>query len=311
MKIVWVGFHLEGKEALEQIAKGYNVVAAISLEPEAASKRSGVIGYKEIAQRLGISYHEVKHINDELSLSLIKSLKPDIMIVLGWSQILSDEVLTIPSIGTIGAHASLLPAYRGSAPINWALINGLDRTGNTLMWLNPGVDTGDIVDQMSFEITPFDTCESLYLKVSETNATMLQRSLAKIEKGIKVGKPQPITDEQLLPRRRPKDGLINFQQASSKVYDFIRALTRPYPGAFSTLKGEQVIFWKASSLNINIRETPGEVIQSVYSPNSEACGVAVACESGIIIINEVECAGKLFSGPEIINQFPVGTKFIS
>ena len=116
---------MEGIKALNAVVSKYDVAACITLEPESLSKRSGVIDYYKLAKSYGISYHEVKHINNSESIQLLKSYAPDLLIVLGWSQILSDQVLSIPKIGTLGAHASLLPSYRGSAPINWALINGL------------------------------------------------------------------------------------------------------------------------------------------------------------------------------------------
>jgi len=301
---------MEGIKALNAVVSKYDVAACITLEPESLSKRSGVIDYYKLAKSYGISYHEVKHINNSESIQLLKSYAPDLLIVLGWSQILSDQVLSIPKIGTLGAHASLLPSYRGSAPINWALINGLTRTGNTLMWLSPGVDTGEIVDQMHFEITPFDTCESLYLKVAATNAEMLTRSLNKIQVGEKLGEPQLETDEPLLPRRRPEDGRIDFDQASLKVYNFIRALTRPYPGAFTSHNNKKLIIWKASLLQLSSYGLPGKVIDAVYSPSPASCGIAVACGSGVIIINEIEENGELFHGPSIINKYPKGIQFL-
>jgi methionyl-tRNA formyltransferase len=308
MRIVWIGFHMEGKKALEEVSKNNKVVACISLN-NASTKRSGVLDYSVIALQLGIPYHEVSHINDDESVELIRKYSPDLLVVLGWSQVLSKKVLEVPRIGTLGAHASLLPAYKGSAPINWALINGLSKSGNTLMWLNPGIDTGDIVDQISFEITLFDTCETLYLKVAEINSIMLLRTLEKIRLGNIFGKPQKITDEPILKRRKPSDGLIDFRQTSKKVYDFIRALTRPYPGAFTMLNGEQVFIWKASLLELNCQKQVGAVVSVIYSPSVEACGIVVGCLEGLIVLNEVEFCGKIFFGPELISEFPIGTKF--
>ena len=182
MKIFCVGFHVEAIEAFKFLAKNQNVTGLITLNDEAASKRSGVFNFVDFCEDEGIPAYTVKHINDESSVAIVKEHAPDVLIVLGWSQILSEEVLNIPKIGTIGAHASLLPKMRGSAPINWALIRGMEETGNTLMWLNPGVDTGMILDQYKFEINLYDSCKTLYEKVALSNKIMLERSLPEIEK---------------------------------------------------------------------------------------------------------------------------------
>ena len=157
MKIFCVGFHMEGVKAFDFLTKNYNVVGLLTLNTKAASKRSGVFNFKTFSEEAKVPYYEVKHINDKSSVEILKNYNPDLLIVLGWSQLLNDEVLSIPTIGTIGAHASLLPKMRGSAPINWAIIKGEEKTGNTLMWLNIGVDTGKIIDQYEFQINLYDS----------------------------------------------------------------------------------------------------------------------------------------------------------
>lgn len=316
MRIIWIGFHLEGIPAFKAlIEERYTITSCISLNEEQKKKRSGAVDYETIAKNNNIKYIEIKHINERDSINLIKEQKPDLLIVLGWSQILCEEILQIPTIGTIGAHASLLPAYRGSAPINWAIINGLQETGNTLIWLNSGVDNGDIIDQVSFPIHDTDTCATLYDKVAESNKKMLLRKLPEIRIKGKIGYPQPQINQPLLPRRRPSDGLVDFNLDANDVYNFIRALTYPYPGAFAFHEGEKVLIWRAGKfssgvLKCNSSADIGDVVEHILSPDLKQCGLVVKCKSGIIILNDIENKdGKLITGHELIKRFKIGSKF--
>ncbi|WP_053002168.1 methionyl-tRNA formyltransferase [Kordia jejudonensis] len=309
MKIFCVGFHMEGVEAFDFLAKNYNVVGLMTLNTDAASKRSGVFNFQSFSEEANIPYYEVKHINDESSVDIIKNHAPDILIVLGWSQLLNEEVLSIPTIGTIGAHASLLPKMRGSAPINWAIIKGEEKTGNTLMWLNIGVDTGKIIDQYEFEINIYDSCNTLYENVAKSNKIMLERSLPLIEKNGQIGTVQEEGDEDILPRRRPKDGLIDFNKNTIEVYNFVRALTRPYPGAFFQYNDQKVIIWKASySKQYKASAESGVVVDYIYSFDDTDCAVLISTKDGAIIINEIETETKIIKGKDLHNFFKLNDK---
>ena len=308
MRVFWIGFHVEGAMAFNILLEKNHLVGVMSLNEEASSKRSGVYNYQELCANHDIPYYPVKHVNDDSSVEIMKKANPDLLIVLGWSQILSEVVLNIPKIGTIGAHASLLPKMRGSAPINWALIRGLEETGNTLMWLNPGVDTGMILDQYKFEINKYDSCKTLYDKVAESNKIMLERSLPKIVEAGQYGIQQVEHEgDELLPRRRPKDGLIDFNQSTRQVYDFIRALTRPYPGAFCDYKKSKVFLWRASyDANKVKKGTPGEILYHVVSFDSSLCGVAIQTNDGVIVIHEATKDKETLLGERLHEFFKIG-----
>lgn len=300
MKIFCVGFHMEGVEAFDFLTKNYNVVGLMTLNTIAASKRSGVFNFKTFSEEAKVPYYEVKHINDKSSVEILKNHNPDLLIVLGWSQLLNDEVLSIPNIGTIGAHASLLPQMRGSAPINWAIIKGEEKTGNTLMWLNIGVDTGKIIDQYAFQINLYDSCNTLYEYVAMSNRVMLERSLPLIaEEGI-IGIAQEDNGEDLLPRRKAADGLINFNQTSLELYNFIRALTRPYPGAFFKYRDQKIIIWKASYSNLfKTSNETGVILDYIYSFDEKDCAVLISTKNGALIINEVMVNDKVIKGKDL------------
>ena len=304
MKIFCVGFHMEGVEAFDFLAKNYDVVGLMTLNSNAASKRSGVFNFESFSEEAKIPYYEVKHINDQSSIEILKTHNLDILIILGWSQLLNGEVLSIPTIGTIGAHASLLPKMRGSAPINWAIIRGEEKTGNTLMWLNIGVDTGKIIDQYEFAINLYDSCNTLYENVAKSNKIMLERSLPLIAKEGSIGKAQEEKGEVILPRRKPADGLIDFNKTSLEVYNFIRALTRPYPGAFFEYKDQKVIIWKASfSKSFISYSQPGVIVDYIYSFDDKDCAVLISTKDGAIIINEVMIEDKIIKGRNLHNLF--------
>jgi methionyl-tRNA formyltransferase len=247
----------------------------------------------------------VNSINDERSVALLESLELDVAFVIGWNEILRPAALHTARVGMIGAHASLLPRNRGSAPINWALIRGERNGGNSLIWLSEGVDAGDIIDQTSFEITPYDTCASLYNRVAESNRDMLLRLLPRLLAGERPGVRQRYFDEPVLPRRRPSDGRIDWNQPSEAVYNFIRALTRPYPGAFSWLDGRRWTIWNAALLptvGAPVAE-PGRVLGPVVSPIEAACGQLVACGTGALVVLEVEAdSGEQLQGRRLSDQ---------
>ncbi len=301
LKIVWVGCHSEGLDAFKKIlGSGRKIDTFITLDDEAYQKRSsGTRGYSELCEKYGVPVKLVSSIKNDEAYRIIEENCPDLLIVLGWSEILPERILKIPTIGTVGAHASMLPHNRGSAPVNWAIIHGETECGNSLMWLDKEVDQGDIIDQAPFDISPYDTCATLYDKVALTNTDMLLRLIERLEQNLgPVMLRKNITEEPVLPRRRPKDGLISWNQSGQKVYDFIRALTVPYPGAFSFLNQKKYYIWSASLLaDHTVNEYPGTILGNVYSPLEDACGIQVACKTGAVILHELEEeAGKTYRG---------------
>ena len=216
----------------------------LTLRPDLAAKRSGATDYGALCREFGVPLHGVANINDQGSLELLRGADLDVAFVIGWTQIVQSPALRLTRIGMIGADASLLPHNRGRAPINWTLMRGEKQTGNSLIWLAEGVDRGNIIDQTLIPITPYDTCDSLYHQVAASNRDMILRVLPQLMVGKRPRRPQPHTDEAELPGRRPEDGLLDWSKPHLDVYDFVRALTRPYPGAFSRLDGKRWTLWR-------------------------------------------------------------------
>ena len=318
MKFAWVGFHAEGLAALEALLDARAPIAAVlTLEPERAAKRSAGTGvdYPGVCAQYGVPLHYIAGINEPDAFQILEAIAPDVLFVIGWHQIVRPPVMRLARRGLIGAHASVLPHNRGSAPINWAIMRGEREAGNTLMWLAEGVDEGDIIAQRAFPISPYDTCATLYARVAATNRDMLLEVLPKLLAGERPGRPQERGTEPVLPRRRPADGLIRWDCPATQVYDCIRALTRPYPGAFSALDGKQWWIWEAALLpdvGPSPVGEPGAVLGPVVSPVWSACGQVVACGSGAVILLCVEDdAGNRLRGQALSDQPWTGKRWDS
>lgn len=245
-RIVFVGVHQESRAPFQYLlAVRERVVGLVTLKPEYAVKYSGMIDLAAVARDANVPVLEVKSLKDKGAVEFIESLEPDILLVVGWMRLLTDRVLRIPKIACLGFHASLLPKYRGRAPVNWALINGETKTGNTLMVLEPGADEGDIVAQREIGIEFEDDCCTLYEKVSQTEVDMLTEILPQIRLGRLPRIRQDSGTATVMPRRRPDDGLIDWGKDARRLYDWVRALTHPYPGAFTWINGRKLFIWKA------------------------------------------------------------------
>ena len=306
MRIGWVGFHSEGLPALRAVLEqGVRLEAVLTLEPSLAVRKSGAIDYGSLCRDFGVPLYEIRNINNPPTVALLKALSLDLVFVIGWTQLVRREAMQQVRVGMLGAHASLLPSFRGRAPINWALIRGAQQTGNTLMWLAEQADRGDIIDQTVIPIQPYDTCATLYGKVAETNKSMILRVLPRLLAGQRPGRPQPEGDGPDLPARRPEDGVVNWADGAVQVYDFIRALTKPYPGAISWLDGRRFRLWECALLPglCSAGASAGRILGAVVSPREDACGQAVACQTGSLVVLEMEDdQGNVLRGRRLSDQ---------
>ena len=312
MKILFIGFHEEGKYCIPKLyEKGYSVKAILTLNKKEILKRSGAFDYSNQSKEYNIPIYKIKHINSNKSKKIISKIKPNIICVIGWGQILSADILNQADL-VIGAHASLLPKYRGSAPINWSLINGDKITGNSMISLSPVVDSGDILFQTRFDITKYDSCKSLYEKVALSNYKMLCDVVKKYSDGLLVKKKQKIKNKKLLPRRKPDDGKINWNKTSVEIYNFIRALTAPYPGAFSFINGEKIIIQEAALKDEKnmVNKKRGTIVSLNYSFIPELCSVDISCSEGKISVYKILVKNnKILYGNKLIEFFKLKKKF--
>lgn len=246
-RIAFVGCHQEGKECLKEILEvGGNVVAIFTFTDEVAQKTSGAVSFEDIADQYAIPLYKVKNTNTPEAIALIRQINPEVVFVIGWTRLICKEVLEIPKYGCIGMHASMLPKFRGRAPVNWALIHNESAGGNTTILLDEGVDTGKIVAQKGFPITLSDTCETVYHKVANAGRAMLHEIVPMLNRqGQLPYTIQNHTEASLMPKRRPEDGIIDWNKPALDLFNWVRALTHPYPGAFTYFQGRKLFIWEA------------------------------------------------------------------
>jgi len=270
---------------------GADVRGVVTLPEDRLTGVSGGVSFKALTEPHGMPCHAVRNINDPEALQLLKDLRPDLLFVIGWSQILRHEALAIPTRGAIGFHPTLLPANRGSAPIAWTLIHGLPHSGVTLFYLDEGVDSGDIIGQVEFAIGPDTTARELYDLAVDGLARLLREYFPQLVAGSAPRTPQDHARATYWPRRRPADGRIQWEWESRRLHDWVRGLTRPYPGAFTSHRGEKVVVWAARAENgTRGAAAPGTVLDIGDG------AVAVACADGRLLVTEAEAAS---TGPDV------------
>jgi methionyl-tRNA formyltransferase len=193
---------------------------------------------KQSAEKLGLPIYQPEKIkqNEELR-GRLKALSPDAIIVVGYGRIIPSWMLQLPKFGNINLHASLLPKYRGAAPIQWAIANGEKVTGVTTMQIDEGLDTGEILLQQELAIAEEDTSETLAPKLAGIGAELMVETLRRLQSGAITARPQDHALASLAPILKKEDGRINFRQTAQEIYNRLRGF-QPWPGAFTLLRGK-------------------------------------------------------------------------
>jgi len=250
-KIIFMGTADFGRPVLEKLTDNKENKVAVVTQPDRPQGRGRKIlptPIKKIALNIGLEVFQPANINDKESIKKLKGHNPDIILVVAYGQILSNNILDIPKIGCINIHASLLPKYRGAAPINRAIINDEKETGITFMFMNEKVDAGEIIFQEKIDILRDETCGELYYRLSDLSAQFLPKLLEKIKSGRMERISQDNKLVTLARKMSKEDGKIDWSNKGKKVYSLIRG-TIPYPGAFTYYKGKKLKITQARFLN--------------------------------------------------------------
>lgn len=274
--------------AFEAIARhpAWDMAAVVTLDPAFNGRHSDFVDLEPAARERGCPVIHVDNINREEALAAMDRVDPDIVFVMGWSQICGRAFLERFSDRVIGFHPAALPRLRGRAAIPWTILQQEPITAGTLFWIDPGTDTGPILDQQYFHVAPMETAASLYAKHMQALSVMLDRSLGRLERG---EAPRQVQDEACATwaaRRTPLDGMIDWRQPAEDVLRLIRASGRPYPGAFTRLNGADLRIWEARLCDMGHRHaaTPGQVILRTADSFTVMCGsksaLAATCWSG-------------------------------
>ncbi|WP_166459546.1 methionyl-tRNA formyltransferase [Amycolatopsis pithecellobii] len=283
-RVVFVGAVHEARPVLSTLLThpAARVVAAMAPPAEQAKRLSGAVDLAEVAGHEGVRVLQAADINAPAVGDTVRALEPDLLVVAGWTRLLGPELLSVPAHGCVGFHASLLPRHRGRAPVNWAILRGETRTGNTMLFLDPGADTGDIIDQCPVPILLDDTCGTVYERVAAAGARMLAEHLPALLAGTAPRRPQRATEGDVLPRRTPEMGVLDWNRPARAVHDWVRALTKPYPGAFSDLDGHRTMIWRTRPPHRSEPDGPPGTILAV-----DPAGVRVATAPGSVVVTEM------------------------
>jgi methionyl-tRNA formyltransferase len=225
--------------------------------------------------------------------AVLNQTKPDIAFAIGWRYLITEAAYTIPSKGTLIIHDSLLPKYRGFAPMNWAIINGEKTTGVTLFHIANGVDCGPIVDQLATDIALEDTAKTVDEKIIKLYEEIIIKNLPNLAEGTTKATPQDESQASYTCKRTPEDGEINWQKTSLEIYNHIRGLTHPFPGAYTTLHGKKILIWQAylpQRNDIYVGRVPGRIVGKRDGFIEVLTGDGILCLSRLQFLDEEEKA---------------------
>jgi methionyl-tRNA formyltransferase len=233
-------------------------VLAVFTQPDRPKGRGGEVSaspVKQTALRLGLPVFQPERIRRPESVEQLKQLHPEVMVVVGYGQIIPQSIIDIPPLGIVNVHASLLPKYRGAAPIQWAIANGETRTGITTMRIDAGLDTGDMLLKWETEIGPEEDALELGRRLAEAGAQLLVRTLSENPMPVK----QNPDEATLAPILKKEDGLIDWTWPARKIFNRTRGFL-PWPGAYTTFRGQLFHIWKARISEIPGSGDPGRLI---------------------------------------------------
>lgn len=290
MKVIFMGTPDFAVPSLDAVVKAGHEVVGVVTQPDRARNR-GVVSYCPVKQRaleLGLKVFQYEKVRlegaDELA-----SLGADIMVTCAYGQILDQRLLDLTPGGVLNVHASLLPAYRGSSPIQWAVINGEEVTGITVMKTALGIDTGDILLQKEVRILPEETAGELFDRLAVAGGEAIAEALALVESGKAVFTPQNESEASHYPMFSRESGKLDFSRSARELVDFIRG-TNPWPSAYCKLKGKVFKIWKARKLGADEPST-----RRYYAQGEMATffgKLCVACGRGeFLVLQEVQLEG--------------------
>lgn len=306
MKIVYMGTPDFAVPALAALVDAGYEVAGVVTQPDKPKGRGKTLvptPVKEEALKHGIPVYQPKKVREPEFVETLKEIGPDIIIVAAFGQIIPKEILDMPEFGCINIHASLLPKYRGAAPIQQAVINGDKEAGVTIMKMGTGLDTGDMISQASVLLTKDETGGSLFDRLADLGAGLLVKTLPSIFDRTAVYEPQP--EESPTPYAgmiTKQMGLLDFHKNAEELERLIRGMD-PWPSAYTFLNGKSLKVWKAAvEQNVSGQEEPGTVT------GTDKEGIHVTCGQGSLILKEIQLEGKKrMDAAAFLRGYPVET----
>lgn len=287
MKIVFMGTPDFSVPALEKLAQYHDVAAVVTQQdrPKGRGHKMQYTPVKESAIKLNIPVYQPNKVKEPEFVEILKEINPDAIVVIAFGQIISKEILDLPKYGCINVHASLLPKYRGAAPIQWAVIDGEEVSGVTTMYMAEGIDTGDIIDMTVVPLEPKETGGSLFDKLALEGAELIVKTLEKLENGTAKRTPQIDELSTHVGKITKELGCIDFSKSAKEIECLIRGLN-PWPSAYTFMDGKIMKIWDAEVVDEKIEKIPGTIIEKGKD------FIKVATGEGVLKINELQIEGK-------------------
>ncbi|WP_424017677.1 methionyl-tRNA formyltransferase [Halorientalis pallida] len=306
MDIVFVTHNELGRRCIHTLADLGGTISAIYTRTE-SERISDQISFDQVAAETNSDLHEVESVNEAAVVDRIEQYAPDLLFVVGWSQLVNQRVIEIPSVAALGMHPTPLPRGRGRAPVAWNLIKGYERTKLSLFELEEEADAGQIYGQHEITIDERDDAQTLNQKIYEAGERLLRSCYPRIEDGSIAPSAQDDAEATWWPRRRPHHGLIDWNRSARDLHNWIRGQTHPYPGAFTHLHDTRVTIWSSEPpTGEKVFAKPGEII-AVRGDN-----LAVAAWEEVIELRTVQIEdGDEVPASELIENdgFDIGAVF--
>jgi methionyl-tRNA formyltransferase len=293
------GFSVPALNALGE--SGHEVVAVVTNpdRPKGRGRRVVASPVKRAASDCGYPVFQPVRANASAFVDKLKGLEPDLFVVVAFGQILTGAMLAVPRLGAINIHASLLPKYRGPAPIQWAIVNGDRETGVTTMWMDEGMDTGDMLLSARVSIGPEETAQTLHDRLAKEGARLLIDTLEQLASGELVGTPQDHSEATHAPLLKKEDGCVDWSKDASALDAFVRGMN-PWPGAYTFLAGKRLSIFQAKVVQRKIFQRPGTVLDSFPGDLDVATG------RDVLALKEVQLeSGKRLAVADFLRGCPV------
>jgi methionyl-tRNA formyltransferase len=306
MKIVFMGTPEFAVPALQRLHDSHHEIMQVVTQPDRPKGRGRkmvIPPVKAAALKMGYVVFQPESVKTRIVYDQLAALRPDVFVVVAYGHILPERLLSIPRVGPINIHASLLPRYRGSAPIQWAIINREAKTGVTTMFMDRGMDTGDILLTAETTLLPQETTESLHDRLAAMGAELLMDTLEGLENEIIQPMPQNSEDATYAPLLKKADGHIDWRQSPEALDALIRGMN-PWPGTFTFLNKKRLKIFRAEPLSVKTEQPPGTIVEGFPGE------LRVAAGGGILSILEIQGAsGKRMAIENFLRgcKVPAGT----
>ena len=288
MKIVFMGTPNIAVGCLQKIIDEKHEILGVVTQPDkpvGRGKKMGMPPVKELALKYDIPVYQPIKARDEEFVQVLRELNPDLIVVVAFGQILPKSILDIPKLGCVNVHVSLLPKYRGAAPINWVLINGEEKTGVTTMYMDEGLDTGDMILTSEFALNDEITAGELHDIMNDEGALVLKETIELIAKGEAPRIPQNHEEFTYAPMMNKILGQIDFSKSAKEIHNLVRGVN-PWPSAYTTYKGQTMKVWKTKVLNETSDKHPGTILKV------DKEGIRVSTKDNVLLIKEIQMPGK-------------------